>query len=58
MGNRKREMAYDEIQKLYLDGPQQQLLLQFVSQIEEINSHVESIHSRLAGLEQELRKTG
>ncbi len=56
-GNRKREMAYDEIQRLYLDGPQQQLLLQFVSQVEGIKSQVESIHSRLDRLERELRKT-
>jgi predicted HTH transcriptional regulator len=57
-GDRKREMAYDEIQRLYLDGPQQQLQKQLASQIEEIKSQVESIHARLAGLEQELRKAG
>lgn len=55
-GNRNREMAYDEIRKLYLNGPQQQLLLQFVAQVEEIKSQVESIHARFAGLEREIRK--
>ena len=49
-GSRKREMAYDEIQKLFLNGPQQEILMQFVSQVEEIKSQVESIHSRLVEL--------
>lgn len=56
-GNRKRVMAHDEIRRFYLDGPQQQLLMQFIFQVEEIKSQVESIHSRLDRLEQELRKT-
>ena len=49
VGNRKREMAYDEIQKLFLAGPQQQLIVRFLSEIESINS-------RLADLEKTLRK--
>lgn len=50
-GARKREMAYDEIQEMYLSGPQQQLLVQFVSQIEALKSQLGSIDARLAVLE-------
>jgi predicted HTH transcriptional regulator len=57
-GNRKREMAYDEIQKLYLNGPQQELLIQFLSQIEAIKSQIESIDLRLLSLQQEVGKRG
>jgi len=45
-GNRKRKMTYDEIQDSYLKGPQQQLLIQFMSE-------VESINNRLGNLERE-----
>jgi len=48
-GNRKREMAYDEIRELFLAGPQQQLIIRLLSEIESINS-------RLADLEKTLRK--
>jgi hypothetical protein len=48
-GNRKREMAYDEIRELFLAGPQQQLIVR-------IHSEIESINSRLADLEITLRK--
>ena len=46
-GNRKREMTYNEIQDSYLKGPQQQLLSQFMSE-------VESINDRLGNLERDL----
>jgi predicted HTH transcriptional regulator len=48
-GNRKREMAYDEIRELFLAGPQQQRFIRLMSGIE-------SIDSRLADLERTLRK--
>ena len=48
-GNRKRDMAYDEIREFFLAGRQQQLFVQFLSE-------VESINSRLADLERTLRK--
>ena len=48
-GNRKREMAYDEIREFFLAGPQQQVIVRFLSEIEAINS-------RLADLEETLRK--
>jgi predicted HTH transcriptional regulator len=49
VGNRKREMAYDEIQRLFLAGPREQLTVRFLTEIESINS-------RLSELEKELRK--
>jgi hypothetical protein len=48
-GKRKRELAYDEIRELFLAGPQQQVIVRFLSEIELINS-------RLADLEKTLRK--
>jgi hypothetical protein len=42
-------MAYDEIREFFLAGRQQQLFVQFLSE-------VESINSRLADLERTLRK--
>jgi len=48
-GNRKREMAYDEIRELFLAGRQPQLIVRLLSGIE-------SISSRLADLERTLRK--
>jgi predicted HTH transcriptional regulator len=48
-GNRKREMAYDEIRELFLAGRQPQLIVRLLSGIESINS-------RLADLERTLRK--
>jgi hypothetical protein len=48
-GNVKRDMAYDEIRELFLAGRQQQLFVQFLSE-------VESINSRLTDLEKTLRK--
>jgi hypothetical protein len=57
-GNRKREMAYDEIQRLYLNGPQQQIFVQFLSQVEAIRSQIESIDSRLISLQEEVRGRG
>ena len=52
-GNRKREMAYDEIQELYLNGPQQERLVQVLTQIEAIKYQIESINSRLADIQNE-----
>jgi predicted HTH transcriptional regulator len=49
--NRKREMTYDEIQNLYQQAPQLQMLRRLVLE-------VESINSRLDSLESEIRKTG
>ena len=48
-GNRKREMRYEEIQRLFVSGPQQQMMVRFLSEIE-------SISSRLGDLERMLRK--
>ena len=48
-GNRKREMKYEEIQRLFVSGPQEQ-------RMERLFSEIESISSRLTDLERTLRK--
>ena len=48
-GNRKREMTYEEIQRLFVGGPQEQ-------RMERLFSEIESISSRLTDLERTLRK--
>ena len=48
-GNRKREMTYAEIQRLFVSGPQEQHMARLFAEIE-------SISSRLTDLERTLRK--
>ena len=55
-GSRKRQMAYEEIQKLYGGGRQEQMLAQFLGQVKSINSRLDSIELQLASLEKESRR--
>lgn len=42
-GNRKREMAYDEIQSLFVNRPQEQRLVRVLSEIQSVNSRLDEI---------------
>ena len=46
-GSTKRAMAYEEIQRLFLAGPQQQLLIRFQSEIGAINARLDALVSVL-----------
>lgn len=49
-GNRKREMAYEEIRALFLKGPEQQIRAQFLDEVLSINSRIGSIEKEIERL--------
>ena len=49
IGNRKREMAYDEIQRAFLSGPQQRVAERFLAEAEAIKSLINDLRSQLQG---------
>jgi hypothetical protein len=51
-------MTHDEIQKLFVRGPEEKRFLDTVFHLEAIKSQLDSINSRITKLESEVRKAG